>query len=93
MRIYFIFSFLVLLPAACLGQEAGEMKRFADEIRTKSSLHKDKVNFCQAQRFFLKKEWDSTLLYSMRHLQLESASDLDEYCYYFRAVSFKKKSY
>jgi signal transduction histidine kinase len=36
-------------------------------------------------------EWDSTLVYSMKQLSKSNASELNDYCHYFRAVSFLRK--
>lgn len=75
-----------------MSQEESEMKTFVGEIKKKSEAHKDKINFCKAQSFFLKKEWDSTLFYSMKQLNAEPVVELDDYSHFFRGVSFKKKS-
>ncbi|MDO5969864.1 tetratricopeptide repeat-containing sensor histidine kinase [Flavivirga aquimarina] len=39
----------------------------------------------------MKKNWDSTLVYSMKQLSTTNNKDLIDYCYYFRGISFKQK--
>ncbi|MEL1254976.1 ATP-binding protein [Flavobacterium sp. DGU38] len=39
----------------------------------------------------MEKNWDSTLVYTMKQLGLKKNNDLRNYCYYFRAYSFKQK--
>lgn len=90
--IFYCFFFIVF-PFLLMSQEESEMKTFVGEIKKKSEVYKDKINFRKAQSFFLKKEWDSVLFYSMKQLNTEPATELDDYCHFFRGVSFKKKSF
>ncbi|WP_232727098.1 ATP-binding protein [Flavobacterium sp. 1] len=48
------------------------------------------VNFKKAQYFFIKKNWDSTLVYSMKQLSLSKNKELADYCHYFRGYSFRE---
>ncbi|MEZ0006827.1 signal transduction histidine kinase [Flavobacterium sp. 28YEA47A] len=61
------------------------------EIRKIALENKDKTDFYKAQAFFLEKNWDSTLVYSMKHLAHAGHQELADYCHYFRAFSFKNK--
>lgn len=64
------------------------------EKKAKSSYNKfiSKKNFNKAQQFFLENNWDSTLVYSMKQLSsVKRASELDNYCHFFRGISFKEK--
>ncbi len=62
------------------------------EIKKKAIEYKNEINFNKAHLFFIEKNWDSTLVYSMKHLVLNSHNDeLTDYCHYFRAFSFKQK--
>lgn len=61
------------------------------EIRRIALENKDKADFYKAQAFFLEKNWDSTLVYSMKHLVHAGNQELADYCHYFRAFSFKNK--
>lgn len=61
------------------------------EIRKIALENKDKADFYKAQAFFLEKNWDSTLVYSMKYLAHAGHQELADYCHYFRAFSFKNK--
>jgi len=61
------------------------------EIRKIALENKDKADFYKAQTFFLEKNWDSTLVYSMKYLAHAGHQELADYCHYFRAFSFKNK--
>ncbi|MEP6804865.1 MAG: ATP-binding protein [Flavobacterium sp.] len=52
---------------------------------------KNEKNFNKAQYFFLKKEWDSTLVYSMKQLNSSNNLETEEYCQYFRGFSLSEK--
>ncbi len=52
---------------------------------------KGEINFVKAHSFYLKKEWDSTLVYSMKQLSKGNIEKLSDYCHYFRGISFFKK--
>jgi len=89
-----IHNFLLLvlfLPSIIFSQQERRKNYFEIAIQKKASSLKREINFNKAQYFFLKEEWDSTLVYSMK--QLNSNPDLEtrEYCHYFRGFSFKKK--
>jgi hypothetical protein len=89
----FYYFFFMLFCSSMLSQEESEMKTFVGEMKKKSQAHKDAINFRKAQSFFLTKEWDSTLFYSMKQLDAAPVAELDDYCHFFRGVSFKKKSF
>lgn len=60
-------------------------------LKKKALEYKKKPYFYKAQAFFLEKNWDSTLVYSMKQLASEKNQELIDYCHYFRAFSFKNK--
>jgi len=64
---------------------------FNIEIKLKAKKFRDDINFKKAQSFFIERNWDSTLIYSMKHLNTSKDNELKNYCYYFRAISFKHK--
>lgn len=88
----FYCLFFMLFYFSMLSQEESDMKTFVGELKKKSEVYKDKASFYKAQAFFLKKEWDSTLFYAMKQLDEAPVPELDDYCHFFRGVSFKKKS-
>ncbi len=62
-----------------------------DEIfHKKAEEFKTEINFRKAQYFFNKKNWDSTLVYSMKQLSLSKNQELINYCHYFRGYSFRE---
>lgn len=75
------------------SQEETDMKTFIKELKKKSEPYKGKVDFQKAQLFFARQEWDSTLFYSMKQLNFDTNKELNDYCHYFRAVSFIKKNF
>ncbi|CAN1502892.1 HATPase domain containing protein [Flavobacteriaceae bacterium] len=52
---------------------------------------KEEINLVKAQSFYLKKDWDSTLVYSMKQLGSSNDKKIVDYCHYFRGVSFFNK--
>ncbi len=60
-------------------------------IKKMAASNSDKPDFYKAQTYFLQKNWDSTLVYSMRQLVMEHNRDVADYCHFFRAHSFKNK--
>lgn len=83
--IAFIFLFL---PTLLFSQIQSSLDA---ELKKKVLQYKNKPYFEKAQSFFLKKNWDSTLVYSMKQLALQNNSEVADYCHYFRAFSFKNK--
>ncbi|MEP7094156.1 MAG: ATP-binding protein, partial [Flavobacterium sp.] len=88
----FIISFLFFVPFFVFSQGKIQFDSlFNKEIKINASKFKEDVNFKKAQSFFIKNNWDSTLVYSMKQLSSSKNIELKEYCHYFRAVSFKNK--
>jgi signal transduction histidine kinase len=82
----FSFSFSSLFSQLHSGKQS-----FDQELKKVARSNSKEINFQKAQSFFLAKEWDSTLVHSMKQLMLPSNTMLNDYCHYFRANSFKKK--
>ena len=75
-----------------LYSQKGNEKLFESEIQKKCQKFAHEVNFKKAQLFFIKKNWDSTLVYSMKQLSSNKISlELSNYCHFFRGISFKQK--
>lgn len=67
-------------------------KLFERKIKVSYNEFKREINFNKAQRFFFEKKWDSVLVYSMKQLSTDKKNTvLDNYCYFFRGISFKEK--
>ena len=65
---------------------------FSNKIRISSRKFKHEKNFNKAQLFFLKKNWDSTLVYTMKQLSVDNKNtELNNYCNFFRGICFQEK--
>lgn len=89
---FFIFLLYLFFPFSLFSQEKTTSKMLNVEIRKKGIQYKEEVNFYKAQSFFLEKNWDSTLVYSMKQLSFrDNNEEIQDFCHYFRAFSFKNK--
>lgn len=92
LNIKLIFIFPLLFYSFFLfSQEHSTKNMFNIELKKIGRQYKQEVNFQKAQSFFLKKEWDSTLVYSMKQLAVATNGELNNYCHYIRAESFRSK--
>jgi signal transduction histidine kinase len=86
--LFFVWAFM-LLPtyAQTVSSEFIEI-----EIQKKRIENSKEVSFDRACHFFLQKNWDSTIVYSMVYLNSENRNKgLSDYCHYFRGSGFKNK--
>ncbi|PZQ82078.1 MAG: histidine kinase, partial [Flavobacterium johnsoniae] len=90
-RIKLALILLFLFPAYSLFSQEQNNSLLNSEIRKKALENRDKTDFYKAQAFFLEKNWDSTLVYSMKQLAHNGNPEIADYCHYFRAFSFKNK--
>jgi signal transduction histidine kinase len=85
-----LFFLLINLPF----QVESQNKTFDDVIKAdlikKSEVYKSVLNFNKAQYFFIKKNWDSTLVYSMKQINSGQKKELNDYCHLFRGVCFRE---
>ncbi len=73
-------------------QKTNDPDNFEKEFKSRSSHFLKETTFEKAQSFFFNEEWDSTLVYTSRQLsRLKENKKLADYCYFLRALSFKKK--
>lgn len=90
-RILFI-SILFIIPTCLFSQIKSNNDVIEKELQTKVVEYKSKKNFIKSQSFYLKKDWDSTLIYSMKQLSLHTNKEITDYCHFFRGTSFLNKS-
>ena len=65
---------------------------FETIFKTKSNAFVQEPTFYKAQTFFLEREWDSTLVYSLKLLEVaEKDSALFNYGHFLRGYSFIEK--
>ncbi|MDR6846497.1 tetratricopeptide repeat-containing sensor histidine kinase [Flavobacterium granuli] len=87
---YFI-CFILIFPSFLLSQIKENNLFEKKNLYQKSVKFKENLNFVKAQSFYLKKDWDSTLVYSMKQLNVDKNKTLHDYCHYFRGISFFNK--
>ena len=89
-KLIFIFVLLFFSFFLC-SQEHSTKIIFKIELENIARRYKKEINFQKANYFFLREEWDSTLVYSMKQLVVSPNTELNNYSHYFRANSFRKK--
>lgn len=60
-------------------------------LQKKSVEFKNETNFNKAQFYFIRNNWDSTLVYSMKQLISSKNKELKNYCHFFRGYSLREK--
>lgn len=83
--------FFVLNPYLIFSQTVNKVLFEEKIIHQKAIEFKNELNFIKAQSSYLKKDWDSTLVYSMKQLSNDNTKNLEDYCHYFRGTSFFHK--
>jgi signal transduction histidine kinase len=64
--------------------------KLSEILQKKSNEFKTEHNFNKALSFFIKKNWDSTLVYSMKQLSFNTNKELENYCHFLRGTSFRE---
>lgn len=54
--------------------------------------HPQETPFRKALFYYREENWDSVLVYSMKELNRQPKPDLQDYCHYFRGMSFRAKN-
>jgi signal transduction histidine kinase len=89
-KLFFLILFFSSFQIYCQLHPTTEPLK---EILQKKSIEfKNETNFNKAQFFFIKNNWDSTMVYSMKHLISSKNKELTDYCHFFRGYSFREKS-
>ncbi len=60
-------------------------------LQKKALEFKKETNFNKAHYFFIKNNWDSTLVYSMKQLNTSNNKELKDYSHFLRGYSFREK--
>ncbi len=90
-KIQNLLLLFLFLPLMVFSQKEKKMNYFEIAIQKKATSSKSEINFNKAQEFFFKKEWDSTLVYSMKQLNSNADIETRQYCHYFRGYSLMMK--
>ncbi|MEO8254113.1 MAG: tetratricopeptide repeat-containing sensor histidine kinase [Flavobacterium sp.] len=87
----FLILFYLINPSFLFSQEQESTNKvFNKLLQKKATEFKTEVNFNKAQYFFIKKNWDSTLIYCIKQLNLNKNKELADYCHYLRGNSFRQ---
>ncbi|WP_433814977.1 tetratricopeptide repeat-containing sensor histidine kinase [Flavobacterium johnsoniae] len=86
-----ILLLLLLCPFFFFSQNKTTNKIFNIESKKKAITFKKEIHFNKAQYYFEENNWDSTLVYSMKHLSSSGNKELNDYCHYFRGFSLNEK--
>nr|WP_315195993.1 tetratricopeptide repeat-containing sensor histidine kinase [uncultured Flavobacterium sp.] len=87
----FLITLYLITPSFLFSQEKSSNIVFNKTLKKKATEFKDEFNFNKAQVFFIKHNYDSTLVYSMKQLSSKSNVELVDYCHYFRGSCFREK--
>lgn len=86
----FFFCFY-LLPLICFSNSQPTDYLLRKEMQKTIKNYPKEKDFIKSHSFFKKKEWDSTLYYTMRHLSHSKNMDLNAYSHFMRASAFYEK--
>ena len=81
----------VLIPFFLFSQIKSYNDVIEKELQKKVVEYKSEINFIKSQSFYLKQDWDSTLIYSMKQLSSNTNKEIADYCHFFRGTSFSEK--
>ncbi len=89
----FSISFFFLIPLLSFSQNKAYSNTILKKFLQKKAIEfRSQTNFNKAQFFFIKKNWDSTLVYSMKQINSAHNKELTDYCHYFRSNCFYYKN-
>lgn len=89
-NIFFIFLFIS--PSIFCQQNEKENLYFNTIKTLASKKYSNQINFAKATNFYLKENFDSTLVYSQKQLIVNNKiEEVNDYCHYFRAKCFQNK--
>ncbi|OHT46149.1 tetratricopeptide repeat-containing sensor histidine kinase [Flavobacterium tructae] len=88
---FFITIFLLYLPNLHYSQVKPTFTTLNTVIEEETNEFQREIDFKKARSFFVKKEWDSTLTYSIRALSTTKNKEIINYCHFFRGYCFREK--
>ncbi|WP_281230918.1 tetratricopeptide repeat-containing sensor histidine kinase [Flavobacterium gelatinilyticum] len=86
----FLVSLCFQFPFLILAQDIA-YNTFHNTLKKKAIEFSHEPNFNKVQNFFIEKNYDSTLVFSMRLLNSTKDKIVTDYCHYFRGSSFRAK--
>jgi signal transduction histidine kinase len=87
----FIISIHLIIPLILFCQVQSKNNAFNKELQKKAIDFRNEYNFNMAQSFFINRNCDSTLVYSMKQIHSGKNKELADYCHYFRGSCFREK--
>ncbi|REH00431.1 tetratricopeptide repeat protein [Flavobacterium aquicola] len=87
----FFLSIFLFFPLYNFSQVQPTSIALNQILQKKAIEFKNETNFNKAHLFFIKNNWDSTLVYSMKQLISSKNEELMDYCHFFRGYSFREK--
>ncbi|WP_298513160.1 tetratricopeptide repeat-containing sensor histidine kinase [uncultured Kordia sp.] len=88
----YLLILFILAPVLLFSQKAAQSNVFTQQVLDKSTKFDTNPYFAKAKSFFVEKEWDSTLVYTMKELSTKTTkSELTDYCHFIRGISFYEK--
>lgn len=92
-KYHFVLVLLFILSFSSLSSQVQSTNTaLNDSIQKKAAQFKGETNFNKAQYYFIKKEWDSTIIYSIKQISLGNNKELINYCRFFRGCGYSKLS-
>ncbi|WP_281336494.1 tetratricopeptide repeat-containing sensor histidine kinase [Flavobacterium eburneipallidum] len=85
------FSILFLFPFFLFSQITSNIDIISKRLQKKAIEYQPEANFVKSQYSFLKKDWDSTLIYTTKQLSTNTNREIADYCHFFRARIFYNK--
>jgi signal transduction histidine kinase len=86
------FSILFLFPFFLFSQVTSNIDIISKRLQKKAIEYQSETNFVKSQYFFLKKDWDSTLIYTTKQLSTNANREIADYCHFFRGRIFHNKN-
>jgi signal transduction histidine kinase len=87
----FLIPLYLTIPLILFSQKQPVNNIFNKALLKKVIDYRSEKNFNKAQAFFISRNWDSTLVYSMKQLNLSNNKEIADYCHYFRGSCFREK--
>jgi signal transduction histidine kinase len=91
-KLSLVFTSIVFsIPFFLFSQITSNNDLIEKTLQKKIIEFQSETDFIKSQSFYLKKDWDSTLIYSMKQLSSNTNKEIANYCHFFRGISFSEK--
>jgi signal transduction histidine kinase len=86
-----VFKLLFFLLSIQYLFSQNQERIFNDSVKAKINFYSSEINFKKASEYFIVKNWDSTLVFTQKQLHENFNSEINNYCHYYRGISFQQK--